>query len=65
MSADVDVADYEEVVVEVYAPGGQLLMNIRPEQFPLVIDGFEQRGVYMIRIVADHTVLYTGKVIVQ
>ena len=59
------MAAHEEVVVEVYATGGQRIMTLRPDQFPLVIDGFEQSGFYMIRIVADHTVLYTGKVIVQ
>ena len=65
LMADYSVEECQDMVVEIYNQLGQLILTIRPNEFPLHISGLEQSGVYMVRIRKQNEVLFRTKLIVQ
>ena len=57
--------DRNGLVVEVFNSIGQLVYVEEPTAYPIIIEGLNQRGVYLVRITSGRGNIYQSKVVVE
>ncbi|MDR1592183.1 MAG: fibronectin type III domain-containing protein [Prevotellaceae bacterium] len=65
IEADFTAADRNGLTVEVFNNAGIRLMTLEPETYPIRLTGFNQSGMYLVRITTGRHEVYYGKLMVQ
>ena len=51
--------------VEIYSMLGQRVAHFEPYEQPILVEGLEERGLYIVRVIAGNGTIYQGKIIVK
>ena len=62
---DLTAAERDGLTVSVYGSTGALIERFAPDSEPIVIDGLDAAGVYMVRVTDGLGHIYQGKIIVR
>ena len=62
---DLTAAERDGLTVSVYGSTGALIKRFAPDSEPIVIDGLDAAGVYMVRVTDGLGQVYQGKIIVR
>ncbi|MDR1592334.1 MAG: fibronectin type III domain-containing protein [Prevotellaceae bacterium] len=65
IEADFSAAERNGLTVEIFSSVGELIRIFEPNVYPVSLTGFDQNGVYLIRITTGKHEMYYGRLIVQ
>jgi hypothetical protein len=65
VAGEFSAAERNGLIVSVYNAVGQKVYEVEPNNYPIVIDGLQHRGVYVVRVVTGTGDVRQGKIIVE